>query len=178
MRLAGIFLFSFLATVPARADILTFTLDPTIEAGNIFTFAESVVFTGTLTFNSSLNTCDSDFTDCLYLNSIALDPSLTLPSFLALDDSYFYDNVAGSLSDDGVFNSVTGEIFGIQIQPNAIPGAYNGEVDILGAIDDPSNVTSVLATADFTVIVIPEPTTWCFAILGLATLALARRAAA
>jgi hypothetical protein len=179
MKLAGILLLTALAAHPASAGILTFTLNPAIESSQVLTFPVTVDFTGTLTYTNTLNTCDTVFTDCLFLNSIVLDPSSSLPSFLTLDTDDFFNNVPGLLSDDSIpdFASVTTQIFGIQIQPNAASGTYEGAVDIFGAIDDSSNTTNLLAVANFTVVVVPEPSAWCLGVLGLAALLWMRRVA-
>jgi PEP-CTERM motif len=179
MRLAAIFIATAFAALPACAGQLTFTLNPAIESGQTSTFPFTVDFTGSLTDTSTLNTCDADSTDCLFLNAIGLDPSSFLPSFLTFDANDFYNNVPGLLSDDGIpaFDSVTTQIFGIQIQPNAVPGTYSGAVDIFGAIDDPGNTTNLLAVADFSVVVVPEPSAWCLAMLGLGALLRVRRVA-
>jgi PEP-CTERM motif len=178
MRLAGILLLTALGAPPAGASILTFTLSPAIDSSQVFTFPVTVDFTGTLTYTNTLNTCDADFADCLFLNAISLDPSSSLPSFLALNTNDFFNNVP-VLSDDSIpdFDSVTTQIFGIQIQPNATPGTYEGAVDIFGAIDDQSNTTNLLAMANFTVVVVPEPSAWCLGMLGLAALLWVRRVA-
>lgn len=176
MKTSGLILLGFLAAATANADILTFTLDPSVESGYIYGYPFSVAFTGSVTFNSTLNTCDGGGVDCLDLNNIALDPSVPLPSFLTLEDAPFY--FIGSLSDDGVFNSVLNqEIFDIQIHPEATAGVYNGRIDIFGALDDTTNLTNLLATANFTVVVIPEPSAWFLGLLGLAALFWARRVA-
>jgi hypothetical protein len=179
MRLVGILFLTAFAAHPAAASILTFTLNPAIESTRVFTFPVTVDFTGILTYTNTLNTCDMGFTDCLFLNRIGLDPSSSLPSFLTLDTDDFFNDVPGVLSDDSImdFDSVTTQIFGIQIQPNATPGTYEGTVDIFGAIDDPSNTTSLLAVANFTVVVVPEPSAWCLGMLGLAALVWVRRVA-
>jgi hypothetical protein len=179
MRLVGILFLTAFAALSAAASILTFTLNPAIESTHVSTFPVTVDFTGTLTYTNTLDTCDTDFTDCLFLNNIGFDPASSLPSFLTLEINSFFNNVPGLLSDDSIpdFDSVTAQIFGIQIQPNATPGTYEGAVDIFGAIDDPSNTTNLLAVANFTVVVVPEPAAWCLGMLGFAALVWVRRVA-
>ena len=190
MKLIGVLLAAALAA-PLFADDLTVNLLPSTETGFLgSTFPFPVVFTGTLIDNDILNTCDGDFVDCLYLNNItiAFDQPATASDFTFLD-GIFYSNVSPAfLSDDGPGSGGSGlyysyvdiPIFGIQVDPNTPVGDYTGTVSIEGAIDDPANTTTILATETWQLnIVTPEPASFALTLVGLAAAALlAKRAAA
>jgi hypothetical protein len=166
---------------------LSFSISPVTESGQPTTFPVSIPFSGTLTDNDTANTCDSSFTDCLYLNNIGItfnpsDPTYT-STYLSLDTFPFFNELplGQFLSDDGPtgpYYTETGTIFGIYIDPNTPVGVYTGEVTIYGGIDDP-NANVTLGSVDFTLNVIaPEPAPFGLALLGLAAVVVARRSLA
>ena len=174
------------AGAPIMSDLSAYAHTPAAAGETPNTFSVPVFFTGTVTDNDTLNTCDPDFTNCLYLNNIGIvfdmsDPSYT-STFLSLDNDPFLDNIAGILSDDGpgsggsgAFYQETGTIFGIALAPNTPLGVYTGEVSIYGGIDDP-DAGNLLATEPFTVTVVaPEPAPIGLAMLGLGAIWMARR---
>jgi hypothetical protein len=189
MKLIGVLLVAALAA-PLFADDLTFNLLPSTETGFLgSTFPFPVVFAGTLIDNDTLNTCDGDFVDCLYLNNITItfDQPATASDFTFLD-GIFYSDVPQLFSDDGPGSEGSGlyysygdaPIFGIQVDPNTPVGDYTGTVSIEGAIDDSANTTTVLATVAWQLdVVAPEPASFALTLVGLAAAALlAKRAAA
>jgi hypothetical protein len=189
MKLLKVLLVAALAA-PLFAGDLTFTLLPSTETGVLgSTFPFSVVFGGTLIDNDTLNTCDPDFVDCLYLNNITItfDQTATASDFTFLD-GIFYNNAAGIFSDDGpgsggsglYYSYGVGPIFGIQVDPNTPVGVYTGTVSIEGAIDNSGDTTDILATEPWQLdVVAPEPATSLLTLVGLAAAALlAKRAAA
>jgi hypothetical protein len=192
MKPIQIAMIAALAALPLPAQ-LTFTLNPATETGTPAPFTLATDFSGTLFDTDTLNTCDSLFTNCLYLNSIdnlTFDPSdpAGTASYLTLDTNPFYNVLpfgagcpGGSiLSDDstgsGAYDTCSGPIFGIDLAPNTPVGVYTGEITIYGGIDDPS-ANNALATASWTLDVVPEPTSLGLSVLGVAAMVAARRRA-
>jgi hypothetical protein len=135
---------------------------------------------GTLTDTDTADTCDSENVDCLYLNFVSFSfDQPTGTSNLSGDNEEFYLYVPGILSDDGtdtaLFNTYTGNIFGIVVAPNTPLGIYTGSVSIYGGYDNPA-ADNLLATAGWTVdVVAPEPADFGLAFIGIAAIILAKR---
>jgi hypothetical protein len=164
-----------MAALPLCADGLTFTLTPGVSSGTPRTFPVSVGFEGSLLDSGSANTCDTLNTDCLDLNFVNITFDLDQAiSDLTADPNPFYNNAAGTFSDDGLFNSYSGIVFGIYISPNTPLGVYTGTATILGGYDNP-NASTVLASQTWELIVAPEPAAFGLALAGLAGVLLARR---
>jgi hypothetical protein len=174
--LQGVLLLALLVA-RVEASSLSFTLSPAVEDGQATTFPVTVPFSGTLTDTDTADTCDSENVDCLYLNFItfSFDQS-TATSNLSGNIDEFYINVPGVLSDDGIFNSYTGTIFGITIEPDTPLGDYTGTVSVYGGYDS-QTADNLLATDSWTVVVAPEPAAFGLAIAGLAAIVLAKRRA-
>jgi hypothetical protein len=177
--LRSVVLFALLA-VHAHASSLLFTLSPAEESGQTTHAPVDVFFSGTLTDTDTTDTCDNDNVNCLYLNfiSFTFDQS-TATSHLSPDTDQFYlANVPGFLSDDGassgLYDTYTGNIFGINIAPDTPIGTYTGTVSIYGGYDD-SQANNLLASQTWTVVASPEPADFGLAMAGLAALVLAKR---
>lgn len=178
MRFFHAALLAALAAAPVYASGLTFTLDPSVESGQAISAGDEVLFTGTLTDTDTTNTCDSQNVNCLYLNFISF--SFDQPNApLTPDFDQFVNNVQSPLSDDSIpgLASYTGIVFGITIDPDALPGIYTGTATILGGYDDPNppSLTNPLATVDWTVQVTPEPADFGMVVAGLGAIVLAKR---
>ena len=156
---------------------LSFTLSPSVEVGRTAPFPVSLDFSGTLTDTDTGGFCDRELTNCLYLNFISFSfDQDTAVSHLSGDpvDFYLANSQFGFLSDGGPFDTFTGNIFGIVVQPDTPLGVYTGSVSIFGGYDD-SAANNFLASQSFTVVVAPEPADFGLAITGLAAVLLAKR---
>jgi len=129
-----------LSATAAKADSITFPLNPAFEQGGQSAFA----FNATVT-NSSTSV------DTVYLNGdfpIVDDP-------LTVDDSPYLNNNNWPLSlAPGA--SFSGLLFYVDVPPGTPLGDYEGSFELTGAFDD-GGETNTLGTADFEVVVTPEP---------------------
>jgi len=150
-----------LLTVPAaRAEsTLSFTLlepDQSGFPGHLLTFSATV-------------TNPSTSTVVMYLNS----DYFNLDSPLIVDDRSYNTNPDFWVLNPG--ESYTGVLFSVDIPWGTLPGTYFGSFSILGEIDsvgtDNSGDTNTLASADFDITVLPEPSSYLLFGTGLAVLA-------
>ena len=173
-----------LAAVPAHAiqiSTLNFSLDSYTRDGMPADLAPSqdppclqpgcVLFTGTLTYDG----VDPVSEFPMFLTDI----QVSLPSFLTLDNTFFFA-VPGLMSGDPNYaedgfgpNVYTGPIFGIDIAPGTSVGAYSGTVTIFGfgGLNDPG-FEGFSVSHEITVNVIaPEPSAIGLMLAGLVPLA-------
>jgi len=183
MKALLVLLLAAVAAPRVQAELI-FALDPTVETLVPGTFPFSVGFSGTLTDTEPGDVCDSSgFTaGCLNLNDISFtfDQNQAV-SLLSADSNPFFNNIAGFLSgQDSSFNTVSGTVFGIIVDPATPFGTYTGTVSIIGeeGVAGDSSSNTVLATENWTLKVVPEPAPFGLALLGLASIALVRRVAA
>lgn len=147
-------LFAVLLLVSSRAfaDTITLTLsDPTLSG----------VPGSTLDFTATIS-APSTNTGTIYLNG----DSFNLNSPLTLDDYGFYFIFPASF-DPGT--SDTDVLFSINIPADAAITSYIGSFTILGGSD--GGASDVLATANFQVNAVPEPSNVLLVATGLAGLA-------
>jgi len=138
-----------LSSVAAHADSLNLTLTNPVQSiyGDVG---------GTLTFQATVSTPDTN-TGTVYLN---FD---NFSSTFALDDTGFLVGFPLSL---GPNMSFTGDLFTLTVPANSALGTYVGSFSILGGGD--SGALDTLATANFTVNVVPEPSSMILLVTGVA----------
>ena len=112
---------------------------------------------GLLTFDATVN--NTDPTDVEYLNG----DSTTLAGPLTLDDTPFFTDFPLFLNPGDTF---TGELFTVSVPSGTGSGLYAGSFEILGGA--PTDFTDVVASADFDVVVTPEPASFVLLLTGLA----------
>lgn len=179
MRIFHVLLLTAVAAARLSANSLSFSLSPTEEAGAPASFPVTEAFSGTLTDTDTADTCDSENIDCLYLNFVTFSfDQDQATSHLSGDEEDFYLFVPGFLSDDGLsggtFDSYTGPIFGITIDPLTPIGVYTGSVSIYGGYDS-QDADNLLATESWTLVASPEPADFGLAILGIVAIGFKKR---
>jgi hypothetical protein len=118
---------------------------------------------GTLEFSATVSAPLTNAAD-VYLNA----DNYTFPmAGVTPDDSPFYNNFPFFLAPG---QSYTGELFDITVPAGTALGVTPGTFTILGGSDD--NALSNLSTADFSVTVTPEPSTFLLFGSGLFGVAL------
>jgi hypothetical protein len=147
-------LFAVLLLVSSRAfaDTITLTLsDPTLSGvpGSPLDFIATI-------------SAPSTNTGSVYLNG----DSINVDSPLTWDDSPFFANFPFGL-DPGT--SATGVLFTITIPADAAITDYNGSFELLGGAD--GDAQDLLATTNFEVNAVPEPSNVLLVATGLAGLA-------
>ncbi|MFG6417047.1 PEP-CTERM sorting domain-containing protein [Roseateles sp. DC23W] len=146
-----------LASVAARADIVTLTLTNPVQdlspAGGVLQF-EATVFAPVTNLDS------------VYLNGDAYN----VADALTLDDTGFFVDFPLALAPG---ESFTGVLFKLAVPAGMATGIYANTFSILGG---GLGAQDTLATVDFTVNVVPEPSTlWLLATGCLAGLVRVRR---
>jgi hypothetical protein len=169
-----------LSAIPASADLLSFTLAPSVIAtlpGGIFNptcrnaaTLDCVIFSGTISF-----TTEQDY----YVNDILIVMNPANPDAgadVVGNDLYFIDSVPAIYGPDGVVSgSDTGGLFEIDVAPSTPSGIYTGTAT-LSATDSIGNpIIGPDIVQNFQVDVIPEPGMATLMFAGLASLVVLRR---
>ena len=138
-------LLTFLLTIAlSSAAAYADTVKLTLTNPNQFIALESG---GTLTYSATVFAPDSNGA-AVYLNGNSFNIGLPL----TLDDSDFFVNFPLFLNPG---ESFTGDLFTVKIPAGTAIGTYSGYFSLLGGAD--SGAGGVLDTANYSVIVTPEP---------------------
>lgn len=129
-----------LSSAAAYAD----TVNLTLTSPNQFIDFESG---GTLTYSATVFAPDSNGA-AIYLNGDSFNVAIPL----TLDDTNFFFNFPFFLNPG---ESFTGDLFTVNIPSGATIGTYLGSFSLLGGAD--GGAGNVLGTADYSVTVVPEP---------------------
>jgi hypothetical protein len=148
-----------------------------LAAAVIPSFASPVGGTVTLTFSPNIGYAFPG-TSLVFGGTIAGDPDILLNDltvdfgpaggFFTLDPNFFFDNTPG-------FAPYSGPILLISIAPSTPYGFYNATASLIGGADE--FATGTVATAPFTVDVVPEPGSVFLLLGGVAACAAWRRRA-
>ena len=138
------------AGAAAKADSISFTIAPGAQVVEV---GDQVGFTATIT--------NMDPTDTVYLNG---DSWTSGP--LVVDDSPFFNNFPWYLTPG---QSVTAELFTVSVPGTTPYGIYAGSFILLGG--DSMSSMDDLASANFNVSAVPEPSSVALLMIGLAGLA-------
>lgn len=128
----------------AHADSLTIVLNNGAQSG----------YGGTYTFNATI-TAPSANGGTVNLTS----DGYTLPASATIDDTDFFTNTPLTMNPG---DSVTVDLFTITLPPNVSYGSYLGSFSILDENNDP------LGTANYSITVTPEPSSFMLLGTGLA----------
>lgn len=151
LSLSALVLAVLLLVVPASADTLNLVLANPVQYGSSGS---------TLTFDATLLAPLTNGAT-VFLNS----DSFNFSGPGTIDDSDFLFNYPLTL-DPG--DSFTGALFTLTLPANFAIGTYSGYFQILGGADDGS--FDPLATVNFQVGAVPEPSTWLLLATGLGLL--------
>jgi hypothetical protein len=134
----------------AHADSISIALTQDSQAA---TAGSTVMFDATLTNLSSIST--------VYLNG---DSSVTSSLLLSVSDAPFLNNAPFFLNPDEISGPY--ELFSVTLDPTTAPGTYDfNSFSILGGAD--GNSSDTLGTADFSITVVPEPSSAMLVLTGL-----------